>query len=125
MNEIKKTNSQKSVNLHANHRKRMKDKFLRFGFEPFNDHEILEMLLYYALPQVDTNEIAHELINKFGSFYAVLEADEEDLVNVEGMGQASAHFLQLFWFLQFFIFRCFLNNLILSGMKCTNKNKFF
>ena len=56
-------------NVHANHRSRMKKKFLDAGtLEIFEQHEQLEMLLYYACPRKDTNGIAHKLLNKFGSF---------------------------------------------------------
>ncbi len=95
MKEIKKTTSQKPINLHANHRQRMKDKFLKFGFEPFNDHEILEMLLYYALPQIDTNEIAHELINKAGSFANVFSLPMSELMTVKGIKENAATFLKI------------------------------
>lgn len=78
--ENKKSDAEK-VNVHAGHRKRMRDKFFQQGIDAFQDHEILEMLLYYALPQRNTNDIAHSLIKNFGSFSAVLEADTEALVS--------------------------------------------
>lgn len=46
-------------NPHMGHRQRMLDKFRRFGLEIFSDHEVLEMLLYFAVPQGDTNPTAH------------------------------------------------------------------
>jgi len=55
-------------NIHKGHRKRIKQKFIDSGFSGFNNHEILELLLFYSRPRVDTNEIAHRLINNFGSF---------------------------------------------------------
>lgn len=62
-------------NVHANHRSRMKKKFLDAGtLEIFEQHEQLEMLLYYACPRKDTNGIAHKLLNKFGSFSALCDS---------------------------------------------------
>ena len=54
--------------LHAGHRARMREKMAEFGTEGFADHEILEMLLYYAVPRGDTNAIAHELLDRFRDF---------------------------------------------------------
>ncbi len=72
----------KKANIHDNHRKRMRESFFEHGFDGMDDHEILEMVLYYALPRRNTNEIAHSLINHFGSFSEVLEADKSELVTV-------------------------------------------
>ncbi|MEE1321957.1 MAG: JAB domain-containing protein [Acutalibacteraceae bacterium] len=71
----------KKINVHSGHRQRMREKFFQQGIDGFDDHEVLEMLLYYVLPQRNTNSIAHDLINHFGSFSAVLEADTESLVS--------------------------------------------
>ncbi len=80
MGTEKNKSETKKVNIHAGHRQRMRDKFFQQGIDAFQDHEILEMLLYYALPQRNTNDIAHGLIEHFGSFSSVLEADVEALV---------------------------------------------
>ena len=77
------------------HRARMRAKFERSGFEDFAEHEILEYMLFDALPRVNTNDIAHRLLDKFGSLYAVLEADEKDLCSVSGMGLKAAAHLRL------------------------------
>lgn len=61
------------------HRQRMKNRFFNEGIDSFEPHEVLEMLLYFSLPRVDTNPLAHKLIDKFGSFHGVLEASPEDL----------------------------------------------
>lgn len=82
-------------NPHAGHRQRMLDKFERFGLEIFSDHEVLELLLYYAVRQGDTNPTAHRLIAHFGSLHAVFEASEEELRQVEGVGPRSAALLHL------------------------------
>ncbi len=68
-------------NIHAKHRSRMKKKFLDAGsLEIFEPHEQLEMLLYYACPRKDTNGLAHELLNKFGSFSAICDAPVHTLI---------------------------------------------
>ena len=56
---------------------------------------MLEMLLHNVIPRCDTNEIAHRLIDRFGSFSAVLDARLEDLAEVKGMGMKSAVFLKM------------------------------
>ena len=76
--------------IHAGHRARMRQKLAAFGTEGFADHEILEMLLYYAVPRGDTNETAHLLLREFGGLRGVLEASAEDLKNIAGIGEVSA-----------------------------------
>ncbi len=79
-----------NVNLHEGHRARMRKRFRETGFEGFNEHEILEMLLYYACPRKDMNEIAHELMNRFGSIAGVLDADYEDLITIKNITENAA-----------------------------------
>ena len=80
-------------NPHIGHRRRMLDKFRRFGANVFEDHELLELLLYFAIRQGDTNPTAHRLLDHFGSLHAVMEASVEQLVRVEGVGPRSAELL--------------------------------
>lgn len=68
------------MGVHDGHRDRKREQFLRCGAESFADHELLELLLYYAIPQRDTNPIAHALIERFGSLQAVLSAPAEELL---------------------------------------------
>lgn len=68
--------------IHADHRKRVKARFMEYGFSGFEDHEILEMLLYYALPRKDTNIIGHKLIETFGSISAVFDAPIHELSKI-------------------------------------------
>lgn len=82
--------------MHEGHRERLTKRFAQQGFEGFEDHELLEFLLFYALPRVDTNPIAHRLIERFGSLAGVLEADAKDLAQVSGMGPKAAAFLAMF-----------------------------
>ena len=67
---------------HYGHRQRLKDRFLQTGFTGFDAHGILELLLFYSIPQRDTNDLAHELVNRFGSLSGVFDASYEDLVKV-------------------------------------------
>ena len=83
-------------NVHENHRERMRDRFIQNGVDSMPPHEVLEVLLYYVMPRCDTNPIAHELIDTFGSFSGVLEASVEDLAAVKGIGKRTAVFLKLF-----------------------------
>ena len=81
--------------LHAGHRKRVRQKFLDNGLEVFADHEVLELLLFYAVPRRDVNEMAHRLLDRFGSLPAVLDAPEGELCTIPGVGPHIAHFLNL------------------------------
>ena len=63
-----------SDTLHKGHRDRMRKRFLLDDFDGFEQHEALELLLYYAVPRKDTNPIAHRLLEQFGSLSAVLDA---------------------------------------------------
>ena len=63
---------------HEGHRQRLKNRFLSDGLDSFETHNILELLLFYSIPQKDTNGIAHALLDTFGSLKGVFEADFED-----------------------------------------------
>ena len=65
---------------HRGHRERMKQRCLDEGLDGFADHQVLELLLFYALPYQDTNELAHRLLDTFGSLSAVLNADYSELL---------------------------------------------
>lgn len=85
-----------AIFMHEGHRQRLTTRFINEGLEGFEDHEILEFILYYAIPRVDTNIIAHRLMKTFGSLAAVLEANESDLSQVAGIGKKSAAFISMF-----------------------------
>lgn len=78
---------------HENHRERMRHRVENYGYDSLEEHEALEYLLFFAIPRVDTNGIAHELIRRFGSFQGVLNASEKELQSVAGVGPAAARFL--------------------------------
>ena len=82
-------------NVHAGHRERMRKKYLRVGIDGFEEHEILEMLLFCCFAQRDTNKLAHTLISTFGSISGVLAASIDELKTVEGIGDVSAFRLKL------------------------------
>lgn len=81
--------------IHDGHRERLKNKFLEYGLDSFDDHNVLELLLFYALPRQDTNPLAHALLDNFGSLDAVLEAPREELLKVPGIGENTATLLKL------------------------------
>lgn len=81
--------------VHDGHRERMKRRFIQAGLDGFNDHNLLEMLLFYAVPRKNTNLLAHKLIEHFGSLTAVFEADFEELKTVEGIGDNAATLIKL------------------------------
>lgn len=79
---------------HSGHRARMKARFLENGFRGFEDHEILEFLLFYAVARRDTNELGHALLGRFGSLHRVLDAPISELTKVEGIGEHTAVLLK-------------------------------
>jgi DNA repair protein RadC len=79
---MKKTN-ENIKELHKGHRERMKEKFSSNGnLDCFKDHEVLELLLFYCYPRINTNVIAHKLINKFGTLDVLLETSPKDISNI-------------------------------------------
>jgi DNA repair protein RadC len=77
------------------HRKRLRDKLLRAGPDALADYELLEMLLFLALPRVDTKPHAKRLIQRFGSFARAITAPEAELRAVEGIGDTAIAALRL------------------------------
>ena len=79
-------------NVHENHRSRMRGRFVASP-DSLSKHELLELLLFYAVPRVNVNPLAHRLLNKYGSLSAVLRAPVEDLKKEEGIGENTAVYL--------------------------------
>ena len=79
--------------VHEGHRGRMRERYLQNGAHTFATHELLELLLYHAIPRRDTNPIAHELLAHFGSAEALFDASKEALMEVNGIGERVADFL--------------------------------
>ena len=82
-------------NIHTGHRKRTKAEFLARGLEGMPDHKVLELLLYYAIPQGDVNPLAHALLDQFGSLTGVFHATHEQLKGVKGVGDNTATLIRL------------------------------
>ena len=80
-------------NIHAGHRQRMMTRFGINGFDGWQDHETVEVLLYRIRPRINTNVIAHRLINAFGSLGNLLEADQNEIAKIDGIGEKSAEFI--------------------------------
>lgn len=72
------------------HRARLRERMLKEGLSSFQDHEVLEMLLFQYLPRHDTNKIAHRLLDKFGSFSAIFDASPDKLMMVDGISKVTA-----------------------------------
>ena len=64
------------MGVHDGHRQRLIARFLEEGLDSFEEHNVLELLLFYSIPRRDTNVLAHRLIDAFGSLAGVLEAPE-------------------------------------------------
>lgn len=84
-----------SDNVHEGHRGRLRRRAREEGLDGFDDHQVLELCLFFCIPRRDTNALAHVLIDRFGSLSGVFEADPVDLAAVEGMGEGAATFLAM------------------------------
>lgn len=83
------------MSIHEGHRERLKRRFLQEGLDNFEEVQVLELLLFYAIPRRDTNPIAHALLEQFGSLAGVLEAPAATLAQVPGIGDNAATLIQL------------------------------
>lgn len=83
------------MGLHDGHRQRLIQRFLEEDLDNFEPHNVLELLLFYAIPRKDTNELAHVLMDTFGSLKGVFDAPYEELIKVAGIGPNTAALLKL------------------------------
>ena len=83
------------MGLHDGHRQRLIQRFLEEDLDNFEPHNVLELLLFYAIPRKDTNELAHVLMDTFGSLKGVFDAPYEELIKVTGIGPNTAALLKL------------------------------
>ncbi|MEF9971867.1 MAG: DNA repair protein RadC [Oscillospiraceae bacterium] len=83
------------MSVHDGHRDRMKKRFMEQGLDGFDDHNVLELLLFYSMPRCDTNPLAHELLEEFGSLEGVFEAPADELSKITGIGEGSVTLLRL------------------------------
>jgi DNA repair protein RadC len=109
---------------HKGHRERLRARFAKTGFEGFHDYEVLEFLLTYLFPRGDTKPLANRLIKRFGSFSKVLDANPEELSQVEGMGNTSALGLSAFRNALMFYFRAKKINSVVQLTKMTELIEF-
>ena len=72
------------------HRERLRQRMIQEGLGSFQDHEVLELLLFQYIPRKDTNRLAHALLEKFGSIYNILNAPPEQLMTVDGISKTTA-----------------------------------
>ena len=79
---------------HSGHRQRLRESFLALGAKAMPEHQLLELLLTYAIPRRDVNPLAHRLIERYGSLAAVLKADVAELKNA-GLGEYAATLIAL------------------------------
>lgn len=81
--------------MHDGHRERLKKRFREEGLDKFEAHNALELLLFFSIPRRDTNEIAHNLLNTFGSISNVFDAPVDELLKVDGIGESSALLIKM------------------------------
>ena len=80
---------------YSGHRRRLKARFIKGGREALNDYELLELLLTFAIPRRDTKPLAKQLLQRYGSFAAVMDRPPEDLMEISGIGEQAATLLRL------------------------------
>jgi DNA repair protein RadC len=80
---------------YLDHRKRLKERYERAGMGGLQDYEILELLLFYTIPQGDVKPRAKELLKRFGSLKGVLDADPGALREISGVGPHSSLFFRV------------------------------
>lgn len=82
--------------LHDGHRERMREEFLKYGFNSATpEHKMLEMLLFHCIPRTDTNDLAHMLLNRFHNLAGVLDAPIEELCEFPKLTRSNATLLKL------------------------------
>lgn len=86
--------TKKEQGIHAGHRQRLRQQLLLADYTKIPEHLIVELMLTFILPYKDVNPLSHALLNEFGSLSNVIEADVENLKNVKGIGNITAHYLK-------------------------------
>ncbi|MBQ8297087.1 MAG: hypothetical protein IJX77_04820 [Ruminococcus sp.] len=79
---------------HAGHRERLRRKLFQLGADELAEHEVLELMLFHVFPRQNTNELAHDLLEKFGSIAGVFEADNDAVTSLKGIGNSSVTFIK-------------------------------
>ena len=88
--ELTPFGTSQSAASHTGHRERLCGRFIDSGLDTFSDVNVLELLLFYAIPRKDTVPLAKELLNRFGSLSAVFDAPIDELLKVPGIGERTA-----------------------------------
>ena len=81
--------------VHAGHRERMRKRFIENGFDGFEEHQALEMFLFYAIPRKDTNELAHKLLERYFTIAGVCSAPVDELQRDFHKSETAATFLKM------------------------------
>lgn len=102
------------------HRQRLRKRYVENGYESLLDYEIIELLLTYVKPRVDTKPLAKELLKKYGTIEEIFKADIKELKKIEGIGDISAVFLNLIGDIMAFSFR---DKLKKQKISLKNKNE--
>ena len=84
----------KDISLHSGHRERLRERFLKFGPDAFTDHELLELLLTFVIPRVNTNDISHRLIYEYGSLKELFSSVSLAKA-VKGVGDTTNMFIKV------------------------------
>ncbi len=92
---MKGNSLEEKKNPHEEHRARMKQRFVEEGLNAFEDHQVLEMLLFYTIPRKDTNEMAHRLLEKFGTLESLFDASPEEIEQKGRVSRNTAVFLSM------------------------------
>jgi len=82
-------------NVHGGHRSRVKARLLSEGMDAFEDHQVLELMLFYCIPMKDTNEIAHKMLKEFGSLTHLFEAQPEEIAKKCNVSINTAIFISM------------------------------
>lgn len=91
--------------LDTGHRKRLKERFSKTKGQGFADYEVLELILFLALPRIDIKPLAKKLLKRFGSVSEILNAPEHLLREIKGIGPQAVHVLNLFHFASAFMLK--------------------
>ncbi|MEE0946047.1 MAG: JAB domain-containing protein [Acutalibacteraceae bacterium] len=83
------------MGIHDGHRERMLTKYFESGFSVFEEHEKLEIILYYSVPRRNTNELAHELLSKYHTIAQVMDAPPKELLKFKGVTKRTVQYFKL------------------------------
>lgn len=81
-------------NVHKHHRARLRKKYFNNGMDVLEDHEVIELLLFYVMRIRNVNETGHNICNRFEKLYRVFEAEESELMSIDGVGRSMAELLR-------------------------------